>query len=95
MLMFSLYIRLFATPWAVARQTLLSMGSLQARILEWVAISSSRGLPDPEIEPRSLTSPALQVDSLLLSHQGFPGMGLGNSKYEAMFTSCSKLRCDH
>ena len=29
-------------------------GISQARILEWVAISSSRDLPDPGIEPRSL-----------------------------------------
>ena len=37
-------------------------GILQARILEWVAISFSRGsIPDPGIEPRS---PALQTDSL-------------------------------
>ena len=31
---------------------------LQARILEWIAISFSRGLPDPEIEPATLNSPA-------------------------------------
>ena len=31
----------------------------QARILEWVAISSSRGSPQPRIEPMSLLSPAL------------------------------------
>jgi len=37
------------------------MGILQARILEWVAMPSSRDLPDPGIEPRS---PALQADSL-------------------------------
>ena len=36
-------------------------GIFQARILEWVAISFPRGLPNPEIEPRS---PALQADSL-------------------------------
>ena len=30
----------------------------QARILEWVAISFSRDLPDPETEPVSLASPA-------------------------------------
>ena len=35
--------RLFVTPWTVAHQVSLSMGSLQARILEWVAIASSRG----------------------------------------------------
>ena len=36
-------------------------GILQARILEWVAISSPGDLPDPGIEPRS---PALQADTL-------------------------------
>ena len=30
---------LFVTPWTVARQASLSMGFLQARILEWVVIS--------------------------------------------------------
>ena len=34
-------------------------GSLQARILEWVAISSQEDLPDSGIEPASLTFPAL------------------------------------
>ena len=34
-------------------------GILQARTLEWVAMPSSRGSSDPEIEPESLTSPAL------------------------------------
>ena len=34
-------------------------GVLQARMLEWVALPPSRGLPNPEIEPMSLTSPAL------------------------------------
>ena len=49
------------TPWTVAHQAPLSMGFLQARILEWVAIPSFRGLPDLGIQPRS---PALQADSL-------------------------------
>ena len=30
-----------------------------ARTLEWVAMPSSRGSPDPEVEPESLTSLAL------------------------------------
>ena len=34
---------LFATPWTAARQAPPSMGILQARILEWVAMPSSRG----------------------------------------------------
>ena len=41
-------------------------GILQARMLEWVAISSSRG-SNPGTEP---SSSAWQVDSLPLSHQG-------------------------
>ena len=36
-------------------------GILQARVLEWVAISFSRGLPDPGIEP---WSPVFQADAL-------------------------------
>ena len=35
------------TPWTVAHQALLSMGILQTRILEWVAISFSRGSSQP------------------------------------------------
>ena len=37
----------FVTPWTVARQAPLSMGILQARILEWVAMPSSRGSSEP------------------------------------------------
>ena len=37
------HIRLLATLWTVALETPLSMGILQARILEWVALSFSRG----------------------------------------------------
>jgi len=37
------HVQLFATLWTVAHQAPLSMGILQARKLEWVAISSSRG----------------------------------------------------
>ena len=42
----------------------------QARILQWAAIPSSGDLPDPGIETAytALQVPALQGDSLLLSH---------------------------
>ena len=50
------------------------MGILQARILEWVAMPSSRWSSWPEIEPASLTSPALQADSLPLSHLRSPNL---------------------
>ena len=45
-------------------------GILQARILEWIAMPSPPGdLLDPGIKPMSPVSPALQANSLLLSHQ--------------------------
>ena len=45
-------------------------GLSQAKILEWVTISLSRGnLPDPEIKP---VSPALQADSLTAEPPGKP-----------------------
>ena len=52
----------FTTPRPIACH-----GILQARTLEWVAISFSKGLPDPGIE---LVSPAYQVDSLPLVPPG-------------------------
>ena len=42
-------------------------GIFQARILEWVAIFAQGDLSNPGIEPMS---PALQADSLPLSHPG-------------------------
>ena len=44
-------------------------GILQARILEWVAISFSRGSSPPRMKPMSH---ALQADSLPLNHLGSP-----------------------
>ena len=44
-------------------------GILQVRILEWVAISLSRGSSPPGIEPRS---PTLQADSLPSEPTGKP-----------------------
>ena len=46
-------------PWTIAHKAHLSMGILQARILEWVAMPSSRG----SSQPRDRTT--LQADSLL------------------------------
>ena len=41
------HVQLFATPWTVARQAPLSMGILQERTLEWVAMPFSRGSSQP------------------------------------------------
>ena len=51
-------------------------GILQARILEWVAMPSSRGSSQPRDGPRS---PTLQVDSLPSEPPGKPGGQYGNS----------------
>ena len=57
-------------PWTVARQAPLSMGILQARIMEWVAMPSSSGdLPNPGIKH---LSPAMQADSLPSEPPGKP-----------------------
>ena len=54
------YVWPFSTPWTVARQASLSVGILQERTLEWVAISFSR----VSSRPRNWTrSPTLQADS--------------------------------
>ena len=50
------------TPWTVARQTPLSMVILQARIVEWIAMPSSRESSQTGIKPRP---PALKAGSLL------------------------------
>ena len=52
------------------------MGILQARILEWIAITLPGDLPNPGIKS---TSPALQADSLPSEPPGKPkNTGVGN-----------------
>ena len=53
------HVGLFATPQTVACQAPLVHGIFQARILEWGAISYSKGYSQPGIEPTSLAPPAL------------------------------------
>ena len=57
-----------ATLWTVAHQAPLSMGILQARILEWVSMPSSRG----SSQPTDQTQVSHTADGFLnhLSHQG-------------------------
>ena len=42
--------QLFVTPWTVACQVPLSMGILQAGVLEWIAMPSSRGSSQPRVQ---------------------------------------------
>ena len=59
-------------PMNLAHRAPLSMGILQARILEWVAMLFSRVSPNPGIEPKS---PELQADSLLSEPTAKPEAG--------------------
>ena len=52
------HIPLCETTWTEARQASLSMGILQARILEWFPCPPPGALPDPGLESVSLKSPA-------------------------------------
>ena len=59
----------FANPWTVALQDPLSMGFLRQEYWRGLPFLSPGELPDPGIEPTSLASLALQMDSLLLNPQ--------------------------
>ena len=63
-------VHLFAIPWTVACQAALSMGFSRQEYWSGLPCPPPGDLPDPGMEPRSPASPALQVDLLLLSHQG-------------------------
>ena len=61
----------FVTPWIVACQAPLAHWISQARILEWVAISFSRGIfPTQGLNPCLLCLLRWQADSLPLSYLG-------------------------
>ena len=62
------HVQLFATPSTIACQAPLVYEISQARILEWVVISSSRDLTYPGIEPKALVSPALAGGFFTTSH---------------------------
>ena len=57
----------FVTPWTVAHQAPLSMGILQARILGWVAMHSSRGSSQPRDQTR--VSSVSSIGRWVLYHQ--------------------------
>ena len=58
-------VQLYATPWTVAHQAPQSMGFPRQEYWSGLPFRPPGDLPDPGIEPES---PALQLDSLPLSH---------------------------
>ena len=70
------HVCLFVIPWTAAHQAPLSMGILQARILEWVDLPSSRG--SSQLRGQTQVSP-LQADSLPSEPPGKPeNTGVGS-----------------
>ena len=71
------HVWLFATLWIVACQAPLFMGFFRQKYWSGLPCPSPGDLPYPEIRPASPVSPALQADSVLLSHWGSPKGLLG------------------
>ena len=69
-------IQFFVTPWVVAHQGPLSMGVSQQEHWSGLPCPPPEDLPSPETEPIYPTSPALQSDSLPLSHGRSPVGGI-------------------
>ena len=68
---------LFVTPWTVARQAPLFMGFPGQEYWSGLPLPSAGNVPNPRMEVVSLV---LQMDSLLLSHQGSPSCPLPSFK---------------
>ena len=88
---------IFATLWTVAHRAPLSIGFPRQENWSGLPFPSPRALHDPGIKP---TSPALQVDSLPLSHLGSPttctscgelGLVYGWSDEKWKLLSCVRL----
>ena len=65
-------VRLFVTLWTIAQQAPLSMGFSKQEYWSGLPCPPPGDLPNPGIKLASFLSPALQVDSLALSHLGSP-----------------------
>ena len=72
------HVRFFETQWTVAHQAPLSMGFFRQEYWSRLPYSPLEDLPDPGIEPASLTSPA---------HAG--GFFTTSTTWEAIF-ACSR-----
>ena len=82
------------TLWTVACQAPLSLGILQARILEWVPCSLPRDLPDPGIEPTSLMSLGLAGGFFTTSATWDAQVVMGTAKLGDFITKRNALdRC--
>ena len=83
-------VQLFATLWTVALQAPLSLGFSRGEYWSELPRPPPGDLPDPKIEPATPVFPALQADSLPVSHWGSPEtLGVGSeSTWVSRFVSC-------
>ena len=88
----------FVTPWNVALQAPLSMGILQAKIVEWVVMPFSRESSQPRfpaLHADSLPSePPGKPKSLTVSYFWNPNLFCCSAQDSQCF-SCSDFCCDH
>ena len=78
-------VRLFANPWTVASQAPLSLGSSREEYWSGLPCPAPGDLPNPGMEPTSAASPALQANSLPLSHRGIPLSTVSSPKWDLSF----------
>ena len=79
---------LFVTPWTIIHQAPLSMGILQARILEWVAMPSSIGSSPPRDQTCDSYILHWQADSLPLAPPGKPMAWFSSVQFSPVTQSC-------
>ena len=65
------HVQLFAAPWTVARKAPLSMGFSRQEYWSVLLCPPPGDLPNPEIDPVSLTSPALASGFLTTNQNDF------------------------
>ena len=91
-------VQLFATLWTVACQAPSVHGNLKARILEWVAMLSSKIFLTHGWNPCPAVSPALQADSSPTAPPGKPlcvqhgtvHLNLDKPHFDCSITTCGQ-----
>ena len=83
------HVQLYVTPWTVAHQAPLPMELYKQEYWSRLPFPTSGGLPNPGIKPESPVAPAMQADSLPLSHRGSP---IQNTRGSISYLHFSGLR---
>ena len=83
---------LFATLWTVACQGPLSMRFSRQEYWSGLPCPPPGDLPNPGVEPTSPVAPGLQVDSLLLGHQGSPSVSTDLSILDISYKRKNSIR---